>query len=213
MVSEVTDKKIYAKNEFKELVEYPYGLLVWATGNTARAVTRDLMAKLGPVQDSRRGLLVDDHLRVLGAEGIFALGDCTATDYAPTAQVAAQEGTYLSKIFAQLAKKQVLVDELEAAKRSTADPARLDALANAVIRASNLRPFHYSHQGSLAYIGSSKAIADLPFGGGNLAAAGLATYYFWRSAYLSQLFSLRNRILVATDWMKCKALGRDVSRE
>ena len=33
---------------------------------------------------------------------------------------------------------------------------------------------------------------------------------FWRSAYLSQLFSLRNRILVGTDWLKCKVLGRSV---
>jgi len=31
-----------------------------------------------------------------------------------------------------------------------------------------LRPFHYSHQGSLAYIGSDKAIADLPFMNGNV---------------------------------------------
>jgi NADH:ubiquinone reductase (non-electrogenic) len=47
---------------------------------------------------------------------------------------------------------------------------------------------------------------------GNLAAGGLATYYFWRSAYISQLFSLRNRLLVGTDWLKTKVLGRDVSR-
>ena len=51
--------------------------------------------------------------------------------------------------------------------------------------------------GSLAYIGSDKAVADLPFGfkGGNFAAGGQLTYYFWRSAYLSKLFSLRNRTL------------------
>jgi NADH:ubiquinone reductase (non-electrogenic) len=51
--------------------------------------------------------------------------------------------------------------------------------------------------GSLAYIGSDKAVADLPFGwaGGNVAAGGQLTYYFWRSAYLSKLFSLRNRTL------------------
>jgi NADH dehydrogenase FAD-containing subunit len=156
MVSEVTDKKIYAKNENKEQIEFPYGLLVWATGNTARQVTKDLMAKIGKVQDSRRGLLVDEHLRVLGAEGIFALGDCTATNYAPTAQAASQQGMYLSKVFGQLAKKQALIEEHDEAKKAGADPARLDALANAVIRTSNIRPFHYSHQGSLAYIGSDK---------------------------------------------------------
>ncbi|KAM0754869.1 putative NADH dehydrogenase [Meredithblackwellia eburnea MCA 4105] len=213
MVKEVKEKVIIAQNEKKEIVEYPYGLLVWATGNTARPVTRDLMAKIGDAQNSRRGLLVDDHLRLLGADGIFALGDCTATNYAPTAQVASQQGKYLARVFAQLAKKDALLRELDAAKANSVEPSQLDSLANAVIRASNIKPFHYSHQGSLAYIGSDKAIADLPLMKGNLAAAGFATYYFWRSAYISQLFSLRNRILVFTDWCKCKVLGRDVSRE
>ncbi|SCZ99594.1 BZ3500_MvSof-1268-A1-R1_Chr3-1g06133 [Microbotryum saponariae] len=213
MVKEVKDTVIIAQNEKKELVEYPYGLLVWATGNTARPVTRDLMARLPETQNSRRGLLVDEHLRLLGAEGVFALGDCTATNYAPTAQAASQQGVYLSRVFSQLTKKQHLLSELEQAKAANADPARLDSLANAVIRASNIQPFHYSHQGSLAYIGSDKAIADLPLMSGNLAVGGIATYYFWRSAYLSQLFSLRNRLLVAGDWLTTRVLGRDVSRE
>lgn len=85
-----------------------------------------------------------------------------ATNYAPTAQAAAQQGKYLARVFAQLTKKENLLTELATAKRVNADPARLDSLANAVIRASNIRPFHYTHQGSLAYIGSDKAIADLP---------------------------------------------------
>ena len=32
-----------------------------------------------------------------------------------------------------------------------------------------------------------------------LATGGVATFLFWRSAYLSTLFSMRNRTLVATD--------------
>ncbi|GAA6000527.1 hypothetical protein JCM10207_008053 [Rhodosporidiobolus poonsookiae] len=212
MVKEVQEKKILAMNEKKELVEYPFGLLVWATGNMARGVTRDLMGRIPAEQNSRRGLLVDEHMRLLGADGIFAIGDCTATNYAPTAQVASQQGRYLARVFQKLQKKESLLGELEQAKAAQAEPAKLDSLANAVIRASNIPPFHYSHQGSLAYIGSDKAIADLPVFKGNLAAAGFATYYFWRSAYISQLFSLRNRLLVATDWVKTKTLGRDVSR-
>jgi NADH:ubiquinone reductase (non-electrogenic) len=58
------------------------------------------------------------------------------------------------------------------------------------------------------YIGSEKAIADLPFINGNIASGGVATYLFWRSAYLSTLFSLRNRTPVATDWVKVKLFGR-----
>lgn len=128
------------------------------------------MARLPETQDSRRGLLIDEHLRLLGADGVFAIGDCTgafplhvaccartcivltrvlfaATSYAPTAQAASQQGIYLSRVFQQLTKKQKLLDELEQAKKDNADPARLDSLANAVIRASAIRPFHYSHQG------------------------------------------------------------------
>lgn len=76
------------------------------------------------------------------------------------------------------------------------------------------------------YIGSEKAIAELPFmngtvspimrimanadQSGQIASGGVATYLFWRSAYLSTLFSLRNRTLVATDWLKVKVFGRYV---
>jgi NADH:ubiquinone reductase (non-electrogenic) len=68
--------------------------------------------------------------------------------------------------------------------------------------------------GFYSYIGSDKAVADLPFGpGGNLASGGVATFAFWRSAYISSLFSTRNRALVITDWLKKTTLGRDISRE
>jgi len=64
------------------------GLLVWAGGNKGRAITVDLMKNIGGAQVGKRGLQVDDHLAVRGAEGaIWALGDCTQTSYAPTAQV------------------------------------------------------------------------------------------------------------------------------
>ncbi|KAJ7575312.1 hypothetical protein C8J56DRAFT_1032560 [Mycena floridula] len=64
-----------------------------------------------------------------------------------------------------------------------------------------------------------KAIADLPFMNGNIASSGVLTNLFWRSAYLSTLFSLRNRTLVMDDWLITKifwrdsALGIDVVKE
>ena len=120
------------------------------------------MTSLPNDQTSRRGLLVDEHLRLLGADGVFALGDCTgsfltlraparclpscgtATNYAPTAQAASQQGKYLARVFAQLTKKENLGKELAMAKASGADAGRLDTLANGLIRASEIRPFHYS---------------------------------------------------------------------
>ena len=53
----------------------------------------------------------------------------------------------------------------------------------------DIKPFRYSHQGSLAYIGSEKAVADVSWWNGNLATGGRMTYLFWRSAYLSMCFS------------------------
>lgn len=50
-----------------------------------------------------------------------------------------------------------------------------------------------TRQGSLAYIGSEKAIADLPLFNGNIASGGGAAYLFWRSAYLVSAGGKRER--------------------
>ena len=38
---------------------------------------RDLIAKVDEQKNARRGLLVDERLKVDGTDNIFALGDCT----------------------------------------------------------------------------------------------------------------------------------------
>ena len=108
-------------------------------------------------------------------DSIFAIGDCTATSYAPTAQVASQEGAYLARVLAQLARRDELAARV-AALDATAAGAQPEAeakaeraqLAKRLAKLEKVRPFKYSHQGSLAYIGSEKAIADLPFFNGNV---------------------------------------------
>ncbi|KAJ3505381.1 hypothetical protein NMY22_g17607 [Coprinellus aureogranulatus] len=226
MVKEVKDRSVVLQMPDKSIQEVPCGLVVWAAGNKGRKLTQDLMAKFPETQTNRRGISVDDHLRMKGAEdSIFALGDCTATSYAPTAQVASQQGAYLARVLAQIARKDNLEAELKklenvraqiGASQPEEDKVKLEKEIESIKRKiANFkpRPFNYSHQGTLAYIGSEKAIADLPFMNGNIASGGVATFLFWRSAYLSTLFSLRNRTLVATDWLKVKLFGRDVSRE
>ncbi|KAJ3969774.1 NADH dehydrogenase [Lentinula raphanica] len=223
MVKEVKDKSVVLQMPDKSIKEVPCGMVVWAGGNKGRKITQDLMAKYPSVQTNRRGLSVDDHLRLAGADGsIFAIGDCTSTSYAPTAQVASQQGAYLARVFAQMAKKTTLeekLNQMEGSIPTVTDAEAKDRLSSEIeatkksIANIKFRPFHYSHQGSLAYIGSDKAIADLPFANGNIASAGVATFLFWRSAYLSTLFSLRNRTLVANDWIITKIFGRDLSRD
>ncbi|KXN85645.1 putative NADH-ubiquinone oxidoreductase C3A11.07, mitochondrial, partial [Leucoagaricus sp. SymC.cos] len=223
MVKEVKEKSVVLQMPDKSIQEMPCGLVVWAAGNRGRKLSQDLMARFPDVQTNRRGITVDQFLRMKGAEdSIFAIGDCTATAYAPTAQVASQQGAYLARQLHQMAKRDQLtvkLEKLESLAETVLDEGeRKEVLQEAEVSKKQLakiklRPFEYSHQGSLAYIGSEKAIADLPFMNGNIATGGVATYLFWRSAYLSTLFSLRNRTLVATDWLKVKLFGRDVARE
>lgn len=150
--------------------------MILLQGNKGRQVTQDLMAKLPDFQKNKRGITVDglsfhkrnrilndlpyaDHLRMDGADGsIFAIGDCTATSYAPTAQVASQQGAYLARILAQMAKKDILEEKLAtlegAVSNGTGEERKQIAEEKEVVQRQlakvKLRPFHYSHQGSLA---------------------------------------------------------------
>lgn len=107
-----------------------------------------MMSQIGDkVQNQRRGLVVDDALKVAGTDDVWACGDCTATwvgfeyhwlsssiviiklhayafyrwcsNYAPTAQVASQQGKYLARVFNQLAKKEELELALEEARHAS----------------------------------------------------------------------------------------------
>jgi len=84
-------------------------------------------------------------------------------------------------------------------------------LARALTRRTHnqpVEPFHYKHLGMLAYIGGNRALADLNAYKGR----GWATWLFWRSAYLSRIVSMKNKVLVMFDWMKAKVFGRDISQ-
>ncbi|KAL9649464.1 hypothetical protein ABK040_000703 [Willaertia magna] len=70
------------------------------------------------------------------------------------------------------------------------------------------QPFIYHHQGQLAYIGNYRAISQV----GALHAGGVLSWVFWRSAYLTKLVSIRNKIGVMFDWAKTFIFGRDISR-
>ncbi|KAK0623579.1 FAD/NAD(P)-binding domain-containing protein [Immersiella caudata] len=225
MVKKVTDKAVEAEavspDGKKEKVSFPYGLLVWATGNAVRPVVRDLMGKIPAQKDSRRGLAVNEYLVVQGARDIWAIGDCAVAGYAPTAQVAGQEGNFLARLFNNMAKTEALEERIRDLSGSlnlkpgnVAEISReIEETERQLRRIKDIKPFHYSHQGSLAYIGSEKAVADVSWFNGNFASGGSLTFLFWRSAYLSMCFSTRNRLLVINDWLKSKLFGRDVSRE
>lgn len=203
MVKNVTDTYIEAEKTCadgsKELIRIPYGLLVWATGNTVRPIIRELMNNIPAQKESRRGLTVNEYMVVNGTSNIWAVGDCAISNYAPTAQVAGQEGAFLGRLFNSMAKAETIEEELQklsAAQAEAKSPderkrhlSRIRDLQRQLYKARQFGPFQYSHQGSLAYIGKERAVADISWLSGNIASGGTITYLFWRSAYLSMCFS------------------------
>lgn len=203
MVKNVTDKFLEAEvtnpDGTKDMESIPFGLLVWATGNSVRGVVRDLMNQLPAQKNSRRGLAVNEYLVVNGTENIWAVGDCAIANYAPTAQVASQEGAFLARLFNTMAHTEGIEKELKKLSINQAEAKDMES-RNAILeeirerqrqlrRTKQIGPFQYSHQGSLAYIGKERAVADISWLSGNIASGGTMTYLFWRSAYLSMCFS------------------------
>lgn len=132
-------------------------------------------------KDPGSRLITDEYFHLKGFTNIYALGDCATIEgkFLPaTSQVAQQEGYYLAKSL------------------------------NALARQRTVRPFVYHHKGMLAYIGSNRALADLP----QVKGRGFSTWIFWRSAYLTKLVSWKNKVLVVFDWIKTFVFGRDSSR-
>eukprot|EP00439_Symbiodinium_sp_Y106_P080310 s1838_g19.t1 len=210
MVKEVEPEKVHLKTK-EGVIDMDYGILVWVAGVGMRPFTRSVCEKIGKEngQTDRRGLLVDECLRVKGTKlgEVFAIGDCAVSGKPPTAQVAYQQGKYLGRMF-RLGKEHLISDP-EAA------------------------PFKYCHQGTMAYIGDSQGAAEIDpnafiklgrssvtdhmwwrslYGDTDqLRVMGPAGFAIWRSTYFSKLFSSRNRWSVASDWLRTGMFGRPAS--
>lgn len=214
MVNSVDEKNVYATYRYPngetEKVVIPYGTLVWAGGNAQREITKSLAGKIIEQQTARRGLLVDDFLKLDGDDSIYALGDCTFTQNPPTAQTAHQQGEFLGEHFNKLAKLEDLKYEL-----SQSDADSKPRIEKKISRAEKvIVPFEYIHQGALAYIGGERAVADLTWGSwSTVALGGNLTFFFWRSAYVTMLLGIKNKIFVVSDWVKVAIFGRDCSQE
>lgn len=103
-----------------------------------------------------------------------------------TAQVAKQQGEFLAKLFAE--------NDIRPGDNSLSPEAKA---------------FKYYHKGSLAYVGTDRAVMDVPVVGPVMGLfAGLA----WRGFETFSQISFRNQMLVATDWARTKVFGRDTSR-
>ena len=124
-------------------------------------------------------LLVDEFNKVTGTQNIYAIGDaCFQTTDKPfpnghpqLAQVAIQQGKNLAKNFLRAEKNEKLM------------------------------PFEYYDKGSLAIIGTTKAVADIPLGKRVLHFTGLLPGFMWLFVHLLFLINYRNQIRTFFNWM------------
>lgn len=65
----------------------------------------------------------------------------------------------------------------------------------------------YSHKGDLAYVGSDKAVMQLPTLG---LIQGSGAFFLWRGYETFRQISFRNKCLVAFDTLRSKIFGRDI---
>ena len=136
-----------------------------------------------PFDNARGRVITDEYLRVPSYANIYALGDC--------ATIAGQNLPQTAQVAMQEGKY-------------------LGATLNKKAKGKEYRPFKYNNLGMLAYIGEKKALADIPKA--RLHWRGFLTYFFWRSAYITRLVSLKNKVLVLFDWIKTRTFGRDMSK-
>ncbi|EFN57108.1 hypothetical protein CHLNCDRAFT_143930 [Chlorella variabilis] len=210
LVTEVHEGEVEVEHKDGAKERVPFGTCIWATGIAMHPLVAALKAKLPPeLQDSRRGLVVDSHLRVLGTQGtIFCLGDAAVTAASPqaalppTAQVARQEGEYLARLLS--GAKLGLVPEAEA--EAAGGGGELVPLPEAA------KPFRYMHLGSLAYLWGQKGVMDLPFKLPFLKTLrGYLGGHTWRGLETWMQVSNRTRWLVAHDWFRTAVFGRNTS--
>lgn len=154
---------------------------------------------------------------------VYAMGDCASVGdrhYAATAQVAEQQGRWLAGRLTRAAQAAAASPSPTPGAAPPLQAALLDDSAAPAGPAGALaRGFEYQHRASLAFVGGFTGVADFttgvasanrtPLHGSNI--TGPAAFTVWRSVYLTQLGSWRNRLQVPVDWTRTLLFGRDTT--
>jgi NADH:ubiquinone reductase (H+-translocating) len=143
--------------------------LLWAAGikaNSLIGVEKEQRAPNGR-------LLVDEFNRLVQEKDIFVLGDqCLQTEekfpngHPQVAQVAIQQAANLAKNF------------------------------KAEIRKKDWKPFRYKDLGSMATVGKSMAVVDLPF----VSFHGFFAWFVWLFVHLMAILGVKNKLMVFLTW-------------
>jgi NADH:quinone reductase (non-electrogenic) len=159
----------------------PTRTLVWTAGVVPQPSLRNLSV---PLDDAGR-VVVDDHLRVSGTEGVWAIGDCAAVPNPkdptrgcpPTAQHAVRQGP--------------------AAARNIA----------AALGIGSPRPYRYKEFASFVNLGHYKAVGRI----GPVRFRGFPAWWLARTYHMSRIPGTARKVRAVADWTVGLPFARDVS--
>ena len=170
MVTDYRDHKVIMKDG----TEIPTRTFLWVSGIRANAMPG--------ISDDHQGrgfrFKVDQFNRILGLDGVFAIGDqCLQTTDAAypnghpqVAQVAIQQAKNLAKHLKRINEGQ---DD------------------------SALTAFKYNNLGSMATIGRNKAVVEI----GKFRSQGFFAWILWLVVHLRSILGVKNKMMVLLNWL------------
>ena len=156
--------------------------IIWAAGNTVS----QMLESLNSERDRSGRVIVQDDLSIPEHKNIFVLGDAASfttkkgVNLPGVATVAIQQGAYVGKLINQELKNNT--------KRRY--------------------PFKYFDKGSLATIGTGKAVASVR--GFNF--KGISAWVVWGFVHVAYLIGFRNRLSVMFEWALHHLTGARAAR-
>jgi NADH:ubiquinone reductase (H+-translocating) len=158
----------------------PSATVLWTAGVAASPIPK----MLGTKTDRTGRALVDPFLKVVGAPGVFVVGDAASVmqnqhAVPGVAQAAIQEGRFVGRLIAK---------ELKG-------------------RSPN-RPFRYFDKGNMAVVGKNCAVLQR----GLLRTSGFLTWLVWAFVHILSLPQSQNRLRVQRQWLWSYFTGQRSSR-
>ncbi|CAM8931315.1 unnamed protein product [Rhodiola kirilowii] len=183
--------KLSAK-DFKEVVKdiverYPQ-LEIY----TKRKQLKNIVDLLKKAQETDK--MSDEVIDIEKLKAALSEVDAQMKNLPATAQVAAQQGSYLADCF----------NRMEQCETYPEGPLRFRGKGR-----HRFHAFRYRHFGQFAPLGGEQTAAQLP---GDFVSIGYSSQWLWYSVYASKLVSWRTRYLVISDWTRRFVFGRDSSR-
>lgn len=155
---------------FSDGGEIPTHTLIWAAG------VKGILIDGLPAEAIEGGrILVNQYGQVMGMKNVFAIGDIALMKlkkypkgHPGVTQPAMQQGKHLARNLSRLIRKKPLI------------------------------PFRYFDKGTLAIIGRSRAVGDLP---GNLHINGFLAWMTWLIIHICYSIGFRNKLVVMSNWI------------